>query len=218
MIAIFAPNVPEFAIIFLGVLQMGGVVTGVNPFFTCAELTNQLREANAKCIITVHQLAHRAKEAAKELVIDHVFVVGDDDDCDSASVLFEDDGSGYPVITFDTREDLAILPFSSGTGGLPKGAMLTHHNLVALGCVVSAEGFLDYEQNSTILAVIPFHRAFGMIAVLSLGLHQGSTLISMPRFDQTKLFHLLQDYKVSLRGTVRLPAEGLPTFTVRYNH
>ena len=205
VIAIFAPNVPEYAIVFLGVLQTGGVVTGVNPLFTSDELTNQLKEANAKCVFTVHQLAHRAEEAARKLVIEHVFVIGDDrdhDNCDSVSVLFKDDGSSFPHVTFYPRDDLAILPFSSGAGGLPRGVMLTHYNLIALGCIVSAGGFLDLkektsEQKSTIFSVIPFHRAFGMIAVLSLSLRHGRTLISMPRFDQSKLFPFLQDYKVS---------------------
>ncbi|KAL9952242.1 hypothetical protein ACROYT_G039465 [Oculina patagonica] len=207
VIAIFAPNVAEFAIFFLGALQMGAVVTGVNPLFTSVELTNQLKETNAKCIITVHQLAHRAKEAARELDIDHLlFVIGDGDGPDSVSVLFEDDGSAFPLIEFHPKDDLAILPFSSGTGGLPRGVMLTHYNLVALGCIVSANGFLAVNdkspaRKSTILALVPFHRTFGMAAVLSLALHQGSTLISMPRFDQNNLFHLLQDYKVTHLAT-----------------
>ena len=205
MIAIFAPNVPEYAIVFLGALQMGAVVTGVNPLFTSDELTKQLRESNAKCVFTVHQLTHRAEEAARELAIKQVFVIGDDrddDNCDSVSALFKDDGSGFPQITFFPKDDLAILPFSSGAGGLPRGVMLTHYNLVALGCIVSADGFLDLkdkvsEQKSTVLSVIPFHRTFGMVAVLSLALHHGSTLISMPRFDKNKFFPVLQDYKVS---------------------
>lgn len=205
VIAIFAPNVPEYAIVFLGALQTGAIVTAVNPLFTSDELTKQLKESNAKCVFTVHQVAHRAEEAAKKLVINQVFVIGDDrddDNCESVSVLFKDDGSGFPLITFHPKDDLAILPFSSGAGGLPRGVMLTHYNLVALGCIVSADDFLDLqekasEQNSTILSVIPFHRTFGMIAVLSLALRYGSTLISMPRFDQNKFFPTLQDYKVS---------------------
>ena len=205
VIAIFAPNVPEYAIVFLGALQTGGVVTGVNPLFTSDELTSQLKEANAKCVFTAHQLVHRAEDAARKLVIEHLFVIGDDwddDNCDSVSFLFKDDGLGLPLITFHPKDDLAILPFSSGTGGLPRGVMLTHYNLVALGSIVSADGFLDLkektsEQKSKIFSVIPFHRTFGIIAVLSLALRQGITLLSMPRFDQNKFFPMLQDYKVS---------------------
>lgn len=204
MVALFAPNVPEFPIVFLGALQIGAVVTGVNPFFTTEELTNQLEAADAVCIITVHQLEHRAKEAAKKLGIDHMFVLGDDveDEYDLVSILFNDDGSSLPHVTFNPKEDLAILPFSSGTSGLPKGAMVTHYNLVALGCIATARGFMDFKQitteqkNSTTLAFVPFHRPFGLIAVLSLSLQQGSCLVSVPRFEQNRIFNLLQDYKV----------------------
>lgn len=205
VIAIFAPNVPEYVIVFLGALQTGGVVTGVNPLFTSDELTSQLKEANAKCIFTVHQLMHRAEDAARKLGIENLYVIGDDrddDNCDSVSILFKDDGLGLPFITFHPRDDLAILPFSSGAGGLPRGVMLTHYNLVALGCIVSADGFLDLkekasEQKSKIFSLIPFHRTFGIIAVLSLALRHGITLISMPRFDQNKFFPILQDNKVT---------------------
>lgn len=196
--AISAANVPEFAIVFLGVLQLGGVVTGVNPHFTSEELTNQLKEANAKCIVTDPHLVHRAKEAAKKLGIDHVFVIGEDEDCVSVSDLLKEDESRIPHVTLNPHEDLAFLPFSTGTSGLPKGVMVTHYNLIALGCIVNAGGFLEFMENSKILALVPFYRAFGMIAVLSLGLHHGSTLISVPRFDHSKLFHLLQDYKASV--------------------
>ena len=209
VVALFAPNVPEFPIVFFGALQIGAVVTGVNPFFTTEELSNQLEAAEAACIITVHQLEHRAKEAAKKLGIEHMFVLGDDVEDDLASVLFSDDGSSFPQVTFNPKEDLAILPFSSGTGGLPKGAMVTHYNLVALGCIATAHGFMDFKQitteqkTSTVLTFVPFHRPFGMIAVLSINLQQGSCLISVPRFEQNRILHLLQDYKVkSFFGSV----------------
>lgn len=207
VVALFAPNVPEFPIVFFGALQIGAVVTGVNPFFTTEELSNQLEAAEAACIITVHQLEHRAKEAAKKLGIEHMFVLGDDVEDDLASVLFSDDGSSFPQVTFNPKEDLAILPFSSGTGGLPKGAMVTHYNLVALGCIATAHGFMDFKQitteqkTSTVLTFVPFHRPFGMIAVLSINLQQGSCLISVPRFEQNRILHLLQDYKVTLLAT-----------------
>ena len=146
MITIFAPNVPEFALVFLGVLQVGAIVSGANPHFTSEELTNQLKEANAKCIVAGHHLAHRAKEAAQELGIDHVFVIGEDDECESVSVLLKEDESQFPRVTLNPKEDVAILPFSTGTGGLPKGVILTHHNLIALGCIVNAEGVFNFNE------------------------------------------------------------------------
>lgn len=197
VVAILAPNVPEFAIIFLGVLQIGGVVTGVNPHFTCQELTNQLKESNARCIVASHQLAHRVKESSRVLKIDHVFIIGDDDECELVSNLLKEDDSHLPLVTFNPREDLAILPFSIGIGGLPKAVMITHYNLVSFGSLVSAEEFLDFRENSRVFTTAPFYQVFGSIAVLSLCLFRGATLISVPRFEYSKVFHHLQDHKVT---------------------
>ena len=197
VVAILAPNIPEFAIVFLGVLQLGAILTCVNPHFTSEELIKQLKVANARCIVAVHQLVHRAKEAEEELDMSHVFVIGEDDECESVSVLLNQGETDFSPVRLNPKEDLAILPFSSGSGGLPKGVMTSHYNLTAFGCIANSEGFLNFDENSKILATVPFYRAFGLVAVLSLSLHRGSTLVSVPRFDQTKLFNLLQDNKVS---------------------
>lgn len=198
VVAILAPNVPEFAIVFLGILQLGAIVTCVNPYFTSKELTNQLKEANAKCIIAVHQLMHRAKEAEEELNTGHVIVIGEDDQCESISDILKETGeASFPSVKVNAKEDVAILPFSSGWSGLPKGVMITHYNLIALGSVLKSEEFFSYNKNSKLLSLIPFHRAFGMIAVLSISLRKGSTLISVPRFDENLCFHLLQYYKIT---------------------
>lgn len=199
VVAILAPNVPEFAIVFLGVLQLGAIVTCANPHFTSNELTNQLKEANAKCIVAVRQLVHRAKEAEEELETGRVFVIGEDDECESVSdLLKEGETASLPRVTLNPKEDLAILPFSSGSGGLPKGVMITHYNLIAFGHIVNSVKFFSFTENSKILTSVPFYRPFGLIGVLCLSIHRGSTLISVPRFDQNKLFHLLQDCKVSV--------------------
>ena len=218
VVAILAPNVPEFAIIFLGVLQIGGVVTGVNPHFTCQELTNQLKESNARCIVASHQLAHRVKESSRVLKIDHVFIIGDDDECELVSNLLKEDDSHLPLVTFNPREDLAILPFSIGISGLPKAVMITHYNLVSFGSLVSAEEFLDFRENSRVFTTAPFYQVFGSIAVLSLCLFRGATLISVPRFEYSKVFHLLQDHKVrsSIANRMRTWVDGLSTIPHTY--
>ena len=208
VVAILAPNVPEFAIVFLGILQLGAIVTCVNPYFTSKELTNQLKEANAKCIIAVHQLMHRAKEAEEELNTGHVIAIGEDDQCESISDILKETGeASFPSVKVNAKEDVAILPFSSGWSGLPKGVMITHYNLIALGSVLKSEEFFSYNKNSKLLNLIPFHRAFGMIAVLSISLRKGSTLISVPRFDENLCFHLLQYYKVCIQSSTK-PSRG----------
>ena len=194
--ALFLPNLPEFPIVYFGVLQAGGVITSANPLFTTEELAKQLKQADAKWILTVPQLVHRAKEAMQELGRENVFVIGDVDGCESVSVLLKDDGFNVPDVAINPKEDTAVIPFSSGTTGHPKGVMLTHYNLVSCGSIMRAQGFLSFDETTIILAFLPFFHSYGMVAIMSMGLHSGSTIIGMPRFDRDKFLHAMQNYEV----------------------
>lgn len=193
----YCPNIPEYAIIYLATLQAGGIVTTANPLYTEDELTHQLQIANAKYLVTIPPLAHRAKESAKNAGIDKVFVVGNTEGCQSVSVLFEDDGSMYDTVEIRPKEDVAVMPFSSGTTGFPKGVLLTHYNLIANACITTAEGFISYSTSSIILGLLPFFHTYGMVAVLSVGLYRGSRVVCMPKFERDKFFYILQGHEVS---------------------
>jgi len=195
--AMFLPNLPEFPLVFFGVLQAGGIVTAANPLFTTEELAKQLKQADAKWILTVPQLVHRAKEAMEELGRGNVLVIGDVDGCESLSVLLQDDGSSVPDITISPKEDIAVLPFSSGTTGHPKGVILTHHNLISCGSIMRSKGFLSFDETTVLLAFLPFFHSYGMVAIMSMGLHCGATIITMLRFEREKFLHALQNYEVS---------------------
>lgn len=195
--AMFLPNLPEFPLVFFGVLQAGGIVTAANPLFTTEELAKQLKQADAKWILTVPQLVHRAKEAMEELGRGNVLVIGDVDGCESLSVLLKDDGSSVPDITINPKEDTAVLPFSSGTTGHPKGVILTHYNLISCGSIMRSQGFLSFDETTVLLAFLPFFHSYGMVAIMSMGLHCGATIITMPRFEREKFLHALQNYEVS---------------------
>ena len=195
----FLPNLPEFPIVFFGVLQAGGVITAANQLFTNEELAKQLKQADAKWMLTVPQLVHRAKEAMQDLGRGNVFVIGDVDGCESLSVLLEDDGSSVPDVTINPKEDTAVLPFSSGTTGYPKGVILTHHNLVSCGSIMLSKGFLSFDETTVLLAFLPFFHSYGMVAIMSMGLHCGTSIITMPRFEREKFLHALQDYEVSTK-------------------
>ena len=195
----FLPNLPEFPIIYFGVLKAGGVVTAANPLFTTEELAKQLKLADAKWILTVPQLVHRAKEAMQDLGRENVFVIGDVDGCESLSVLLQDDGSSVPDVTVNPKEDIAVLPFSSGTTGQPKGVMLTHYNLVSCGSIMRTEDFLSFSETTVLLAFLPFFHVYGMVAIMSMGLHCGSTIITMSRFERDKFLHALENYEVGYK-------------------
>jgi acyl-CoA synthetase (AMP-forming)/AMP-acid ligase II len=104
--------------------------------------------------------------------------------------------AGYPPpdVAIDPARDLAALPYSSGTTGLPKGVMLTHRNLVANGLQC---GPLYHAPGDVVLAVAPFFHIMGMACVMVAGLCRGATLVTMPRFDFEQFLRVIQEHRVT---------------------
>jgi len=92
------------------------------------------------------------------------------------------------------------LPYSSGTTGLPKGVMLTHYNLIAN--LRQMDGLEYFHQGDTLLCVLPLFHIYGLVVVLNMGLHQGATIVTMPRFDLEQFLSLIQKYRVTLSHIV----------------
>lgn len=200
---ILSPNVPEYAIAFHAVACLGGINTTVNPLYTEQEIAHQLKDAHAKFLVTVSQFLDKATCAAREANIEELFVFdtenGEVNGATPFSSLFESDGM-VPYVDIDPREDLVALPYSSGTTGLPKGVMLTHYNLVANLCQM--EGLEFFAGNDTIVSVLPMFHIYGLMVVLNLGLYQGATIVTIPRFDLESFLQILQDYDVTLMHIV----------------
>jgi acyl-CoA synthetase (AMP-forming)/AMP-acid ligase II len=130
---IYSPNLPEYAVIFLAVASLGGINTTANPLYTADELAKQLADSRARFLVTVPMFLDKAKEAAKKSGIEEVYVFGTADGATPFSALLQA-GGDPPAVHINPREDLVVLPYSSGTTGLPKGVMLAHRNLVANLC------------------------------------------------------------------------------------
>ena len=192
--AIYCPNVPEYAIAFLAVASVGGVVSTMNPLSTATEIAGQLRETGAKYLLTVPPFVEWAREAARGSQVREVFVFGEAPGATPFAELLKEDGVP-PEVAIDPRNDLLVLPYSSGTSGLPRGVMLTHYNLVAQLC--QGDGMYRRGDADVSIAVLPFFHIFGMTLVLLLGLKRGNTLISMPRFELEQFLQCLQKYAVT---------------------
>src|SRR5512134_1069847 len=180
VLAIYCPNVPEYAIVFLGVAMVGGVNTTVNPLYTADELANQLRDSGARFLVTVPPFLDKAREAAAKSGVEEVFVLGAAEGARPFTDLLQA-GDQPPAVTIDPAEDLVALPYSSGTTGLPKGVMLTHRNLVANLCQGTTA--LLAGEGERLIAVLPFFHIYGLVVLMAAALSRGSTLVTMPRFD-----------------------------------
>jgi acyl-CoA synthetase (AMP-forming)/AMP-acid ligase II len=194
VVAIYSPNIPEYALAFFGVSMAGGINTTINPLYTVDELAQQLKDSGASFLVTIPLFLPNALEAAKRMGIKEVFVMGEGEGATPFSELLQGDGA-MPTIVFDPKNDLVAMPYSSGTTGLPKGTMLTHYNLTS-----NVLQFIDIEQlaqESILIAVLPFFHIYGMTCLLNGVLHRGGTCVSMPRFDLEMFLNLIQQYKAT---------------------
>jgi len=194
VLGLFAPNCPDFAVALLGAVAAGGVVTTVNSLATAQDLEYQLRNAGAKVLVTVPAFMDRAAPAAQRVGIRELFVLGSAPGATPFAALLETDEPA-PARPVDPARDLAVLPYSSGTTGFPKGVMLTHRNLVA-NLLQTARVHHVAEQDR-IIAVLPFFHIYGMQVVLNLALWRGATLVTMPRFELEPFLATLQLHRIT---------------------
>jgi acyl-CoA synthetase (AMP-forming)/AMP-acid ligase II len=197
--AIYCPNLPEYAMAFYGVLLAGGVATTVNPLYTIGELATQLHDAGASHLLTIPPFLDKATEAAGRTGVREVFVLGEAEGATPFSALLHA-GRQPPGVMIDPHTDLAVLPYSSGTTGLPKGVMLSHHNLVANLCQL--QPILDVRPDDVGVAVLPFFHIYGLTVLMAAALWQGATLVTMPRFDLEQFLTILQDHRVTAAAVV----------------
>lgn len=199
MFALYLPNVPEYPILFFGVITLGGVATTLNPAFTEKEIAYQLKNSGAKYIITVPAIADKAKQAAAEVGIKQVFVIGEAEGCEPLTSLLNDDGMAFPEnVSISPKEDVCVMPYSSGTTGFPKGVMLTHHNIVSQLCMITHDRFRSHPLRGTTLGLLPFFHIFGMVVLMVQYLQRGGKIVCMQQFDGEHMLKLVQDFKVCL--------------------
>ncbi|CAL9302725.1 4-coumarate--CoA ligase family protein [Streptomyces sp. SudanB66_2053] len=195
VLALHSPNTIAFPTAFYAATRAGASVTTVHPLATPEEFAKQLGDCAARWIVTVSPLldsAHRAAELAGG--VREIFV------CDSASghrslIDMLACTAPEPAVGIDPAEDVAALPYSSGTTGIPKGVMLTHRqiatNLAQLQPAITAG------PGDRVLAVLPFFHIYGLTALMNAPLRHGATVVVLPRFDLEQFLAAIQNHRIT---------------------
>ena len=190
-VALWAPNTPPWAACALATMHLGAAVTALNPSWTAEEAARQVSDAAAAVVVTTPELAGLASEMVG---IRHVVVLGEDArGTGLRDVLACDDATPPPATNQDA---VALLPYSSGTTGLPKGVLLTHTNLVTM--VRQVQAVARFTEQDTVLALAPFFHVLGGVVTMAVPLAVGATVVTVPRFDPTLLLDVIERHRISL--------------------
>lgn len=182
-VGLLAPNGPEFVQSYLGILGAGATVVPLNTLLAPREMAFILGDAGVKALIYHQSFASVARAVGRDLPAG-VLGICIGDDVDPAAIRLSDliaRGHPAPLLSLDARTDVAVILYTSGTTGRPKGAMLTHGNLLAnTASVAEALGFTDHDR---ILVVLPMFHAFAATVGMLTPLLEGASLIPLARFE-----------------------------------
>ncbi|WP_432057290.1 4-coumarate--CoA ligase family protein [Streptomyces sp. bgisy022] len=195
VLALHSPNTVAFPTAFYAATRAGASVTTVHPLATAEEFAKQLTDSGARWIVTVSPLLESARRAAEIAGgVEEILV------CDSAPghrslIDMLACTAPEPEVDIDPAEDVAALPYSSGTTGLPKGVMLTHRQIATN--LAQLEPAITAGPGDRILAVLPFFHIYGLTALMNAPLRQGATVVVLPRFDLEQFLAAIQNHRIT---------------------
>ena len=190
-VGVMLPNVVEFAAVYYGVLRAGGVVVPMNPLLKAREVAYYLADSGARLIVAWHAIVDEVTEGAAQAGATALLV----DPATFPSVLAE----ARPAYEVVDREpsDTAVLLYTSGTTGRPKGAELTHANL-ATNVEVTLTDLLELGAHDVVFGGLPLFHSFGQTVTLNTAVAAGATLVLLPRFDPVQALGLLAEHRVTV--------------------
>ncbi|WP_037639101.1 AMP-binding protein [Streptomyces flavochromogenes] len=196
VVALHSPNTVLFPVAFYAATRAGASVTTVHPLATPEEFAKQLRDSAARWIVTVSPLLDSARAAA-ELAggVREILVCDEARDGVRSLQAFLGSTGPVPEIDIDPDEDVAALPYSSGTTGVPKGVMLTHTSIATN--LAQLEPVVPMGPGDRILAILPFFHIYGLTALMNAPLRQGATVVVLPRFELDTFLGAIQKHRIS---------------------
>ena len=225
-VSIMLPNCPQSVISYYGVLMAGGIVVQTNPLYMERELEYQLNDSGAKMIICLDMLYPKAANVKPDTPLEHILVAGIKDylpfpknkiypfiqkrqyqvlvkpeqSTDThlwTHMLKKATGEVKPV-EIDPKEDLALLQYTGGTTGFPKGVMLTHYNLIVNTQMSKKWLYKCKDGEEIVLAILPFFHVYGMTSVMNLSVMMGNKMILMPKFEAEDVLKVIEKQRPTL--------------------
>ena len=223
IVAILLPNCPQFPIAYYGILRLGATATTLSPLYSSREIAHQLKDSGAKTIIVLDLLYENVEKVWEEVGLKHAIVTSISEYMPRTGrffgrlrgkalavdvrdrpgiILFQDLIEKYPPnppkVETNPKEDLATLPYTGGTTGLPKGSMLTHFNLVALQEQIRSFWPTIEDGKETGIAILPFYHIYGQSVIMLTGATRGGRGIVFARPDLEEICTAIQQYGVTL--------------------
>ena len=226
-VALYLLNCPQYVIAYIGALKVGAKITPVSPVYTSQEVKHQLEDSETKTIICEDILYDNVEKTNVDLDNIILSSIGDylptlkrafgksalgkaysgmqvpspEQIQEAGLLLFKDLIKKYPDqkpdITIDPAKDIAALPYTGGTTGLPKAAVLTHYNMVALMTQTLAFWPIFEEGREKIIAFLPFFHIYGQVVVMLNGLAQGATIVLFTTPDIDAILTAMERYQAS---------------------
>jgi len=204
-VALYMWNSPDFITAFFGALKAGATVTALNPSFKEKDAKYQLEDSDSVMVI-VDDEQYPVIAGIREKVskLKNVIVVGKTKYPSTYSFeeFIEKRSPHPPRVEIDPKEDLAVIQYTGGTTGLPKGCMLTHYNITSNIFQISIASTLERARDDIILAHLPFYHIYGMTSVMGASIRLGISMVIMKRFDLEKFLKFIQKFKVTFVLTV----------------
>jgi long-chain acyl-CoA synthetase len=203
-VGIMMPNVAEVPVVYYGVLRAGGIVVPMNPLLKAREVAYYLGDSGAGLIFAWHSFAGEARGGAEQAKAEPIIV-----DAVSFPGLPASAAPDYEVVDRDD-EDTAVILYTSGTTGQPKGAELTHGNLIS-NTEVTRTDIVRARPDDVIFGGLPLFHVFGQTVALNVAVASGACLTLLPRWDAEHALRIMAGHQVTV-------FEGVPTMYVSLLH
>jgi len=202
-VGLMLPNIPQFPIIFFGILKAGCIAVPMNVLLKAPEVTYYLGDSEASAFFYFDMFAAEAIKGAKEVPsvkhIIHVAAMPGGDAPEGATAEFGAFIGSQPP-AFETvatmPDDTCLLIYTSGTTGKPKGAELSNFNIFE--CCHIGSHIFEFTDHDVVLGTLPMFHSFGLVNVLNTAVHNAGTITLLPRFDADKALDIMQRDRVTI--------------------